>query len=161
MEIFELRYFLSVARFENIHRASEHGHVSPAALSKAVTRLEGELGVKLFSREGRQIRLTEPGRELQRRASELVRLEEDARLTLAGQPGALQVTIAAPEILLARFGSAVGREIRKHQPRASFELIAADDAAARGREVPDVCRARASAPFARPRQKADSRRGAP
>lgn len=130
MEIFELRYFLFVARFENIHRASERGQVSPAALSKAVSRLETELGVKLFSREGRQIRLTPQGRELQRRAAELVRLEEDARLALGGQPGALQVTIAAPEILLARFGSSVGREIRARHPLASFELVAAEDAEA-------------------------------
>lgn len=128
MEIFELRYFLAVARFENIHRASEQGHVSPAALSKAVTRLEDELGVRLFSREGRRIRLTPHGRELQRRASELVRLEEDTRLTLAGHPGTLQVTITAPEILLARFGPEVGRSIRAAHPLAAFELIAADDA---------------------------------
>ena len=59
METFELHYFLSVARFENVHRAAEHAAVSPASLSKAISRLEEELGAKLFARQGRNIVLTE------------------------------------------------------------------------------------------------------
>ena len=70
MEIFELKYFLAVAREEHIHRASEKLRVSPPALSKAIARLEDELGKKLFAREGRHIRLTDEGRALKARAFE-------------------------------------------------------------------------------------------
>ena len=105
MEIFELKYFLGVARDENIHRASEKLHVSPGSLSKAISRLENELSVTLFSREGRNIRLTDHGRLFQKRASEIVQLEEAARLELAGHEGAIQVVIAGPEILLTKTAS--------------------------------------------------------
>ncbi|MCX6126924.1 MAG: LysR family transcriptional regulator, partial [Proteobacteria bacterium] len=75
METFELKYFLGVARSENVNLASKTLAVSPGSLSKAIARLESELGVKLFSRIGRNIRLTAEGRHLLERASEILRLE--------------------------------------------------------------------------------------
>jgi DNA-binding transcriptional LysR family regulator len=127
MEIYELRYFLGVAREENIHRASEKLHVSPASLSKAVSRLENELSVSLFSREGRNIRLTDHGRLFQKRASEIVQLEEAARLELSGHEGGIQVVIAGPEILLSQMGLALSEELARKFPRTTFEFHAVDD----------------------------------
>jgi len=127
MEIFELRYFLGVAKSENIHRASEQLNVSPASLSKAISRLEDELSVKLFSREGRNIQLTDQGRLLQRRASDIVRLEEDTRIEVGGHAGSLQVVIAAPEILLSKMGLELSLMIQKKFPAAVFEYHSADD----------------------------------
>jgi DNA-binding transcriptional LysR family regulator len=132
MEIYELRYFLGVAKFENIHRASEKLNVSPASLSKAVGRLESELGVRLFQRERRNIRLTEQGRLLQRRASHLVQLEESARMELSGQ-GAVRAVIAGPEILLAKLGTAQAEAIRQRHPGARFEFQALTEAEAAAR----------------------------
>ncbi|MEZ4271853.1 MAG: LysR family transcriptional regulator [Myxococcota bacterium] len=74
MELYEMRYFLEVAKFENVHKASKTLHVSPASLSKAVARLESELGVRLFLRQGRNIKLNEHGRLLQKRGSLIVEL---------------------------------------------------------------------------------------
>ncbi len=130
MEIFELRYFLGVAREENLHRASETLRVSPGSLSKAISRLEDELSIKLFHREGRNIRLTDHGRLLQSRASQLVQLEEAARAEVAGHAGALHAVLAGPEVLLTKMGLSLTEEIRKHHPRASFEFHATDDAGA-------------------------------
>ena len=48
MEIRTLRYFLAVAREENMTRASETLHVTQPTLSKALKALEDELGKKLF-----------------------------------------------------------------------------------------------------------------
>jgi DNA-binding transcriptional LysR family regulator len=127
MEIFELRYFLGVARFENIHRAADQLNVSPASLSKAVSRLEEELAVSLFSREGRGIRLTDHGRLLQVKGSEIVQLEEAARLTLGGHLGQIQAVIAGSEVLLAEMGMAIVKEVQKRFPAGSFELRHADD----------------------------------
>ena len=50
MEINEIRYFLAVAKLENMHQASEIGGVSPGTLSKAIAKLENELKTKLFKR---------------------------------------------------------------------------------------------------------------
>jgi len=127
MEIFELRYFLSVADFENIHRASEKLNVSPGSLSKAVQRLEDELSVTLFSKEGRNIRLTDHGRMLQKRASEIVHLEESTRLALGGHLGTIQVVMSGPEVLLSEMGLQLSRDIQKKFPKSSFEYHHADD----------------------------------
>ena len=50
MEIRTLRYFLAVAREENMSRAAELLHVTQPTLSKALKSLEEELGKKLFTR---------------------------------------------------------------------------------------------------------------
>ena len=52
MEIFELRYFIKAAETQNIHKASQLLNVSPSTVSKAITRLESELEVKLFKKVG-------------------------------------------------------------------------------------------------------------
>ncbi|MGZ3775069.1 MAG: LysR family transcriptional regulator [Pseudobdellovibrionaceae bacterium] len=127
MEIFELKYFLGVAKFENIHRAAEYLSVSPASLSKAVARLEDELSVVLFSREGRNIHLTDHGRLLQKRASEIMKLEETTRLELAGHLGSIKVTIAGPEILLSEMGVTISQDLKKKFPKMIFEFIPSDE----------------------------------
>ena len=127
METFELRYFLGVAKHENIHRTSEKTGVSPASLSKAISRLEDELSVKLFTRAGRNIKLTDQGRLLQRRAAEIIRLEESARLEIGGHQGIIQITIAGPEILLSKMGLTLTASIKKKFPHSIFEYHATDD----------------------------------
>ena len=130
MEMYELKYFLGVAKQENIHKASEKLNVSTASLSKAIARLEAELGVNLFLRERRNIRLTDQGRLLQKRAAEIVRLEESAKHEVGGTPGTLQVVVAGPEILLAKMGTAFGATIKNKFPRSRFDFHATheDDA---------------------------------
>ncbi len=61
MEIKTLRYFLAVAREENMTRAAELLHVTQPTLSKALKALEDELGKKLFTRHSFSISLTEEG----------------------------------------------------------------------------------------------------
>lgn len=61
MEIRSLRYFLAVAREENMTKAAELLHVTQPTLSKALRSLEDELGKKLFTRHNFSISLTEEG----------------------------------------------------------------------------------------------------
>lgn len=127
METFELRYFLGVAATENIREASEVLFVSPGSLSKAISRLEEELQVKLFSRENQRIRLTEEGRLLQIRASEILQLEEATKLELSGVRGTLKVTIAGSELLLGKLATAICKEVKLRHPLAQFEFQTTDD----------------------------------
>jgi len=76
MEIRLLRYFLSVAREENITRAAESLHISQPSLSKQLMELEAELGKKLFVRGKRKVMLTEEGILLRKRAEEIISLVE-------------------------------------------------------------------------------------
>jgi DNA-binding transcriptional LysR family regulator len=59
-----LRQFIAVAREEHLTRAAEHLGVPQPTLSRSIARLEAELGVPLFSRPGRSIKLTPHGRVL-------------------------------------------------------------------------------------------------
>ena len=76
MEIRTLRYFLAVAREENMTRAAEILHVTQPTLSKALRSLEDELGKKLFTRHSFSIRLTEEGVLLRNRAEDLVSMAD-------------------------------------------------------------------------------------
>ena len=76
MEIRTLRYFLSVAREENMSRAAEQLHVTQPTLSKALKALEDELGKKLFTRHSFSIALTEEGVLLRNRAEDLVSMAD-------------------------------------------------------------------------------------
>jgi DNA-binding transcriptional LysR family regulator len=61
VELRHLRYFVAVAERKGFREASRFLHVSQPAISKSLTQLEQELGVKLFARSGRSVRLTPQG----------------------------------------------------------------------------------------------------
>lgn len=82
MELRVLRYFLEVAREENITAAAESLHITQPTLSKQLMDLEDELGKKLFIRGKRRITLTEDGMLLRKRASEIIELVEKTETDL-------------------------------------------------------------------------------
>lgn len=76
MELRTMRYFLEVARKENMSKAAEVLHVTQPTLSKQLKTLEEELGKKLFIRHSFSIQLTEEGRLLKKRAEDLVSMAD-------------------------------------------------------------------------------------
>ena len=76
MELRVLKYFLTVAREENITKAANLLHITQPTLSRQLRQLEEELGIKLFQRGRHNIMLTEEGMLLRRRAQEIVDLTE-------------------------------------------------------------------------------------
>ena len=76
MELRTMRYFLAVAREENMTRAAEFLHVTQPTLSKSLKSLEEELGKKLFVRHSFHIELTEEGLLLRKRAEDLVSMAD-------------------------------------------------------------------------------------
>ena len=72
MEIRVLRYFLEIARQENMTRAAEYLHVSQPTLSKQMKELETELGKKLFRRGSSSVTLTSEGMLLRKRAEDIL-----------------------------------------------------------------------------------------
>ena len=94
MELRVLKYFLVVAREENITRAAALLHVTQPTLSRQLMQLEEELGVKLFRRGRYHITLTDDGVLLRRRAQEIVDLAEKTEREFQRQEGELTGEIA-------------------------------------------------------------------
>jgi LysR family transcriptional activator of glutamate synthase operon len=81
-----LRTFIEVARLEHLGRASETLQQDPSTVSRKIARLEQEIGVPLFERIGRSIRLTQAGKRFVGRAE---RLLSDLREAVADAEGAV------------------------------------------------------------------------
>lgn len=64
MELLQLRYFIALAETESVSETAKQLQITSPSLSKAVGRLEAELGVDLFESAGRGIRLSESGKRL-------------------------------------------------------------------------------------------------
>jgi LysR family nitrogen assimilation transcriptional regulator len=73
MELRSLTYFVRVAELGSITRAAAHLHLAQPALTRHVQRLEEELGVALFTRANRGVRLTEAGQKLLDGATRILR----------------------------------------------------------------------------------------
>ncbi len=78
MELRHLRYFVAVAEEMNIHRAAERLNISQPPLTVTIQQLEQELGVRLFSREGRGIQITRVGEFFLEEARQILKSVHDA-----------------------------------------------------------------------------------
>lgn len=76
MELRVLRYFLEVAREGSVTRAAQRLHISQPTLSKQLKDLEGELGKKLFVRGSHDVRLTDEGMLLRKRAEDILSMAD-------------------------------------------------------------------------------------
>src|SRR4051794_7633754 len=72
MDIRQLQYFLAVARLRHFTQAAEELRVAQPALSQQIRQLEQDLGVQLFERTSRRVRLTAAGTALVERAERIV-----------------------------------------------------------------------------------------
>ena len=79
MEIRQLRSLLAIAETGTFTAAAQRLHVTQAAISMQIRQLEEELGVQLFARTPKRVRLTEAGEALSRRARTIL-MEHDAAI---------------------------------------------------------------------------------
>ena len=79
MELFQLETFLAVAREKSFSRAASRMHRTQSAVSQTISKLEDDLGEKLFDRSSRDGSLTDAGRALVGYAEELLNVREEAR----------------------------------------------------------------------------------
>jgi LysR family hydrogen peroxide-inducible transcriptional activator len=81
VELHEIRYFLARSQTLNFTKAAESCHVSQPALTRAIQKMEDELGGLLFSRERGNTHLTELGRMLKPHLEEVVTRTQAAKET--------------------------------------------------------------------------------
>ncbi len=98
MELRHLRYFVAVAEEQNVTRAATRLHVSQPPLSRQIRDLEEELGIVLFERSAKSLRLTEAGEVLLVEARAVLRRVDEAvqtaRAVAGGERGEIKVGYA-------------------------------------------------------------------
>lgn len=73
IKIQQLRYFIGVAKYLNFSKAARHLFVAQPALSHSIANLEKELGVQLFYRNTKSVKLTEEGKIFLEEATEIIK----------------------------------------------------------------------------------------
>lgn len=128
MELRVLRYFLAVAREENITKAAALLHVTQPTLSRQIQQLEEELGVKLFRRSQYRVILTDDGMLLRRRAQEIVELADKAQRELRHTEAELtgEIAIGCGESVGMTFLSQHILEFRRLHPQVQFRIYSAN-----------------------------------
>lgn len=123
MEMHQLRYFASVADLNSFTKAAKACFVSQPSLSQQITKLEKELGEKLFERLGRGIRLTEPGRAFRRHVDQILRLVDDARASVSDAAEAGRLVVAAIPTVAPFFLPSFLTEFGRKYPRGQVEVV--------------------------------------
>ena len=127
MEFRTLKYFLTVAREENITRAAALLHLTQPTLSRQLMQLEEELGVKLFRRSQHHIVLTEAGMLLRRRAQEIVELaEKTARELRPAEEVTGRISIGSGDLRSMTYLAKLLAAFHRQHPRVQYEIYSGD-----------------------------------
>lgn len=123
-----LEYFLAVAKYGNITRASEQLHVTQPTVSRQLMDLEEALGTPLLIRGKRQVTLTEAGILFQQRAEEIISLMEKTMRDVIDQDDLLggTVTLGCVESCVSRMLPKVLAGFSARYPKVKYEIYSAD-----------------------------------
>ncbi|RID87011.1 LysR family transcriptional regulator [Peribacillus asahii] len=124
MELRQLRYFIEVAEREHVTSAAEHLHVAQSAISLQITKLEAELGVTLFERVGRNIKLTEIGKIFLTHAKSAIKAIDYAKEKIDEylSPESGTIKIGYPTSLANHLLPMVISAFKAKQPNVSYHL---------------------------------------
>ncbi|MFC9847268.1 LysR substrate-binding domain-containing protein [Streptomyces sp. NPDC060223] len=120
-----LAYFAGVARTEHVTRAAQEMGVPQSTLSRAMVRLEQDLGVELFARRGRTVSLTSAGRtflgSVERALAEIERAADEVRAD--ADPATGKVAFGFLHTMGSETVPELIRAFRADHPRVRFSLV--------------------------------------
>ena len=125
MELYQLGYFIEIARQRHFTRAAERLHMAQPALSQQMKNLEAELGTPLFIRGKKETQLTAAGKALLPRAEALLAQAEAARAAVsdvAQVRGGKLIVAAIPSVCAGLLPDLLHAFGRKH-PGVKLQLI--------------------------------------
>jgi DNA-binding transcriptional LysR family regulator len=125
MDSNDLDVFARVARAGSISRAALEAGTDQSTVSRRISMLESDLGVRLFRRSGRGVTLTERGETLLKYAVDMERMLEEAGNTLrrSAELGPAKLCIAAqPTIARIMFGM-LGQALKQHYPATRVRFV--------------------------------------
>jgi DNA-binding transcriptional LysR family regulator len=109
MEFLQLKYFQTVARLEHMTKAAEELRIAQPSLSKTIARLEEDLGVPLFDRQGRKIQLNAFGKVFLKRVERAFHELSEGKREIKDLAGLSQesitLAVSIPRILPDLLGS--------------------------------------------------------
>lgn len=128
MELRTMRYFLAVAREENMTHAAELLHVTQPTLSKSLRSLEDELGKKLFVRHSFHIELTEEGVLLRKRAEDLVSMADKIQTEFLSLDDVLggEIYLGLAESYQIRYLAAEIKALKNIYPDLRYHITSGD-----------------------------------
>lgn len=121
MELLQLQYFRTTARLEHMTKAAEQLHIAQPALSKTISRLEEDLGVPLFDRANRQIRLNAFGKAFLNKVEAALSLLEEGQQEITDMAGLERGTISIATNVLSRLTPAI-IAFREQYPEVRFRI---------------------------------------
>ncbi|MCZ0755067.1 LysR family transcriptional regulator [Anoxybacillus sp. J5B_2022] len=124
MELRQLKYFVEVAKREHVSEAAEMLHVAQSAISRQIANLEDELGVELFEREGRNVKLTPVGRYFLPHAETVLRAVDYAKQQIEEylDPERGTIKIGFPTSLASHTMPMVISAFKDEHPNVKFHL---------------------------------------
>lgn len=127
MEIRVLRYFLTVVREESITKAADVLHITQPTLSRQLSQMEDDIGVRLFHRGTRKIILTNEGMLLRRRAEEILQLVDNTERELVEQEEQIEgkITIGCGELASVQILSELIEDFSKKHSGVSYDIFTA------------------------------------
>jgi len=124
MELRQLRYFIEVAKREHVSEAAQHIHVAQSAISRQISNLEDELGVQLFEKEGRNVKLTPVGKLFLEHAETALKAIEYAKQQIDDylNPEKGIIKIGFPTSLASHFMPTVISAFKEEHTNVDFQL---------------------------------------
>jgi DNA-binding transcriptional LysR family regulator len=139
LDLRELKTFQAVAAEKSFTRAANGLNYAQSSVTAQIQSLEGEVGVPLFDRLGRQVELTLAGRQLLSYADRLLSLAEEARRAVRDDGEATGVlTVLAPETLLAYRLPELMKRFQSEYPGIHLSLSASESCGTGGDIEPSV-----------------------
>lgn len=122
MDLYQIRYFLTIAETGTFSRAAERLYLSQPSLSAGIKKLEQELGVTLFERGGRRTVLTPAGRLFMDKAQIIMAQYQAAIRELKGFNDALTLRLGVLSTMRVSLLAEFVNSFRKHHPQVTIEL---------------------------------------
>ena len=123
MDIRQLRYFVAVAEEKNFTRAAERLFMAQPPLSRQISQLEDELGVLLFERGSRPLKMTEAGRFLYGHATQLIAKANEVK-TMTQRVGTIERSLSIGFVATTLYGllPRIIRQFREKHPMVELSL---------------------------------------
>lgn len=128
LELYQLRYVIEVAKYQNFSLAANEVCVTPSSLSQQIKKLEDEIGTCLFERTTRSVHLTSAGKEFVEKAetimNEISSIDKAMRKYVIGESGHLSIG-GTPALKVNGITHSIA-QFQKQYPNITLSILEAE-----------------------------------